>query len=269
MLSAPLAAANSVGHYQLVQGQELVDEVMVRPRSAFVVFPGVTCIDRPDWHQITTPSLKDGGLNGVSLAVLAEADVDRVIDETIAGYEAEGIAFRWTVGPHSRPSDLGPRLEKRGLKAVRVAGMAGTFAGETGDPDIEVEVVGPDTLDEFNDLMMRGWNMQSTVLCDYNAHVLRESPAVNPFFIARIAGQGVGVASYHAFASSIYLVGGVVLPGFRKRGVYRTLVRARQEHANQSGISLATCHAMMESSAPVLAKLGFQRVCEFTSYINR
>lgn len=252
-----------------MQGQELIDEVMVKPRSAFVVFPGVTCIDRPDWHQITTPALKDGGLNGVTFAVMSESDADRLIDETIAAYEEQGLRFRWTVGPHSRPLDLGSRLEKRGLKAVGVAGMAGSFAGEVGQPGIDVEVVGPDTLDEFNDLMMRGWDLRSTVLCDYNAHVLRESGRQNPFFIARLAGEGVGVASYYRFDSSIYLVGAVVLPKFRKRGVYRSLVRARQAHAHNSGVSLATCHAMVESSAPVLAKLGFQTVCNFTSYVNR
>ncbi len=257
-----------VGHYRQVQGQELVDEVMVKPRSAFVVFRGVRCIDRPGWHQLTTPAMRDGGLNGVSLAVLDEVDADRVIDEAIATYEEQGIQFRWTVGPDSRPMDLGARLAKRGLKAVAVAGMAAEYHGEVGDPAIEVEVVGPGAIDEFNDLMMRGWDMRSTVLCDYNAHILRESPERYPFFIARVAGQGVGAASYFVFDSSVYLIGAVVLPKFRNRGVYRTLVRARQAHALRAGISLATCHAIAETSAPVLTKLGFETVCDFTSYVN-
>jgi GNAT superfamily N-acetyltransferase len=251
-----------------VDESELIDEVVVKPRSAHVVFPGVQCIDRPDWHQLITPTLKQGGLNGVSLAILDEDEVDQVIDETIRGYEELGVKFRWTVGPDSRPLDLGKRLEARGLRPILTAAMAAEHDGVPKDRAVEVELVGPDTVDEFNRVMSEGWSMTSKVLSEYNAHVLRESPDRNPFFIARIDGVGVGVASYFAFPRSAYLVGGVVLPEYRGRGVYRALVRARQEHAWEAGISLATCHAMAHSSAPILEKLGFKTICQFTSYTN-
>jgi GNAT superfamily N-acetyltransferase len=247
---------------------ELMDEVLVKPRSAHVVFPGVQCISRPDWHQLITPAMKDGGLNGISLAILEEATVDQVIDETIRGYDDLGIKFRWTVGPDSRPLDLGQRLEARALKPHLVAGMAATRRAVTSTPDIEVDVVGPSGLQEFNDVMSEGWGLTSSTLCEYNAHALREYPHQNHFFIARIDGKGVGVASYFAFPKSAFLVGGIVLPEYRKRGVYRALVAARQEHALQAGVSIATCHAMVDTSAPVLANLGFETVCQFTSYTN-
>jgi len=245
---------------------ELLEEVVVRPRSAFVAYPGIECIEREGWHQLITPALKFGGLNGVYLAVLDESHVDSVIDATLARYQELGIHFRWNVGPDSRPLDLGDRLQARGLRPVRVIGMASTHLADLGDSNVCVEKVDATTLPEFNDLMSRGWGLRSQIFCDYNAHLLRTAPAFNPMFIARIDGQGVGAASYTAFPKSAYLIGAVVLPEFRGQGAYTALVRKRQEHAREAGIELATCHAMANTSAPILERLGFSRVCEFFSY---
>ncbi|MBL4632856.1 MAG: GNAT family N-acetyltransferase [Kofleriaceae bacterium] len=247
---------------------DLLTEVLEKPRSAFVPFPGMQCIARPDWHQLTTPGMKGGGLNSVSLAIIRSDKADQVIGDTIRGYDEMGLRFRWEVGPDSRPLDLGKRLEARGLKPVSVAGMASTQCSARNPTDVEVELVVPSTLQEFNALMSEGWGIKSNALCDYNAHVLRESPKRNPFFIARIGGKGVGVASYFAFPNSAFLVGGVVLQEFRKRGVYRALVAARQEHAFKAGRAVTTCHAIADSSAPTLAKIGFETVCPFTFYVR-
>ncbi len=247
---------------------DLLTEVLEKPRSAFIPFPGMRHIARPDWHQLTTPAMKGGGLNSVSLAIISSDKADQVIDDTIRGYDELGLHFRWSVGPDSRPLDLGKRLEARGLNAVSVAGMAATQCSVSRATDVEVDLVGPDALQEFNDVMSEGWGITSSALCDYNAHVLRESPGQNPFFIARIDGKGVGVASYFAFPNSAFLVGGVVLQEFRKRGVYRALVAARQEHALKMGRALTTCHAIANSSAPILSRLGFETVCPLTFYVK-
>ncbi len=242
----------------------------MKPRHAHIAFPGVHCIARSDWHQLITPAMSQGGLNGVSLAILDDANVEQVIDDTIRGYKDLDIQFRWTVGPDSRPIDLGKRLEARGLKAIPVAGMAATDSDlqPASESEVEVEVVGPETLQEYNDLMSKGWAVTAPMLREYNAHVLSTCPSKNPFFIARIDGKGIGSANYFAFPDSAYLMSGVVLPEFRKRGVYRALVQARQEHARKAGISLLTCHAMLHSSAPLLTKLGFRTVCQFKSYVE-
>ncbi len=247
---------------------DLLNEVLVQPRAAHVAFPGIQCIDRPDWHQLITPAMKEGGLNGISLAILEDTDVDRVIDETIRGYEELNLRFRWTVAQDSRPHDLGKRLEARGLTPVSIAGMAATHSQIRCSSGVEVELVVPESVDEFNEIMSEGWAMKSTTLRPYNEFVVREFPGTNPFFIARIAGKGVGIASYFAFPKSAHLLGGVVLSEYRGRGVYRALVEARREHARQAGIGLTTCHAMLGSSAPILTKLGFETLCQFTSYLR-
>ncbi len=248
--------------------QELIDEVMVRPRSAFIEYPGVECVDRPGWHQLTTPALKNGGLNGVNLAVLDSEGIQSRISETIAAYEGLGLRFRWTVGPDSEPKELGELLEARGLVPVAVSGMAASYARVDPDPTVQVELVTEETLPEYNALMAQGWGETSPFLNAYNLQALRDPRTQNNLFIARIGEQGVGGAGYFRFEQSAHLMGGVVLEKFRHRGAYRAMVRARQEHAHRAGVDLATSHAMAETSAPVLEKLGFTTVCRFISYCN-
>ena len=110
---------------------EVLHEALVRPRDAHVAYPGIREIHRPGWSQRITPAFARGGFNSVDLAVLADADADAVIDATIAEYDALGIRFRWTVGPDSRPHDLGERLLRRGLRRHEVAVMAAPLAAIT------------------------------------------------------------------------------------------------------------------------------------------
>ena len=133
---------------------------------------------------------------------------------------------------------------------------------------LKVHRVGAESIDDFNDVMMRGWGLKSRVLCDYNSHVLKQAPARNPLFLATLDGMPAGVASYFKFSKSVFMVGAVVLPEYRRQGIYRALVRARQQHALADGIQWATTHAMVESSAPLLESLGFTTVCRFRSYVN-
>lgn len=64
------------------------------------------------------------------------------------------------------------------------------------------------------------------------------------------------------------LQGGVVLPAFRRRGIYAAMVHARLAIASALGRSLAICHARGDSSAPILAALGFATVAHFQTYLE-
>lgn len=65
---------------------------------------------------------------------------------------------------------------------------------------------------------------------------------------------------------SIYMMGGVVLPAFRGRGLYRALVDARLALARQRGIELATSLAKSDTSAPILERMGFETYCDLDAY---
>jgi GNAT superfamily N-acetyltransferase len=252
----------------------IFEEVVVTPRRAFPPMPDLRLIERPGWLQIITPSVKTGALNEVTYSALADADADAVIDATIAGYRALGLKFRWCVGPGSAPSDLGARLERRGLIASCGLGMArataplsGASTGSTaGDSAISIEEVDETTVEAFSRVIAEGWNLDHTPTAHVNHLILGTPQRRERLFLARCEDEPAAAASYIAFPRSAYLIGGVVLPRFRGLGLYRALVRARMADAHARGISLVTSHAREASSAPILAKLGFATICRFTRY---
>jgi len=245
---------------------DLMHEVVVTPRYAFPRVPEVRVIERPGWLQIVTPSIKTGRLNEVIYSALADEDIDRIIDETIAGYRDQGLRFRWNGTPGSAPAGLGAHLVRRGFDESWGRGMAlvQPLVGETAPAACEIEVVTAATLAEFTHVMATGWNIDPVSLAALHRQAFGEPH--HHHFVAYCAGVPAAAASYIAFDASAFLMGAVVLPAFRGRGIYRALVAARLAHARSFGIELATTHAREVSSAPILEKLGFATVCRFAMY---
>ena len=231
------------------------------PRRAYIALPDLQVIERPGWSQIITPSFKTGGFNEVSQAVLDEADADAVIDATIASYRDAGIKFRWAVAPDSAPADLAARLEQRGLvRSTSLAMIRDTDLDEPPPPDVTVERVDAANVAEYTQAMAEGWSTDPAPLAAANELVVRSYPT-HRLYLARVAGEPAATAAQVMFERSAYLLGAVVLPRFRRRGLYRALVAARLADARASGLALATSHARAETSAPLLVKLGFATVC--------
>ncbi|MDB4960155.1 MAG: acetyltransferase, family [Myxococcales bacterium] len=247
---------------------EILVEVVESPRRAYAMLDDLRVIDRPGWIQLITPSFRQGGFNEVAHAELAAEDADQVIAATIAEYRALGIKFRWVVGPGSRPADLGERLARAGLVASYARGMARSteMPTEAAGHAITVEPVDLANVDVYTRAMAEGWATDPGPLARAHAAVLAETPRTQHLFLARVDGEPAASAAYVAFPRSAYLLGGVVLPRFRRRGVYHALVAHRLADARARGITLATSRAAEESSAPLLERLGFATVCRFASY---
>lgn len=245
--------------------EQLLREVVESPRRAFLPLAATKVIERSGWLQLITPSIPRGGFNDVAFSNLREDEADGVIDRTIAEYTRFGLEFRWFVGPDSGPADLADRLERRGLVRHEVSGMArriDPIDAAPSDDGIAVDHVDAIAEPAFSRVTAMGWKMDEAALAAYHRHVLSRPSCGHHLFLARLAGEASGTASYVANARSAYLMGGVVLPALRGRGVYRALVSARLEHARSRGISLATCQAG-RMSAPILERLGFETVCRF------
>jgi GNAT superfamily N-acetyltransferase len=244
----------------------VLHEVLVASRRAFVPMPDTRVIERPGWMQIVTPSLRVGGLNEVCLAVLSPDEADAVIDATIASYRAEGIRFRWTVGPDSAPDDLAARIEARGLRPETTWGVARPIDGAESahPPGVTVEPVDEANVEAFTDVMARGWEMAPEPLLAFHRRILAEAPERVPMQLARFHGEPAGAAAAALLPRSVYLMGAVVLPEHRSRGLYRALVASRLAHAARHGRTLATSHARAATSYPILARLGFHDVCRLT-----
>jgi GNAT superfamily N-acetyltransferase len=250
--------------------EELLHAAVVAPRGAFVALPDTRVITRPGWFQLITPSLRRGGLNEVGLAVLAPDAVDAVIDATIAEYAGLGLFFRWAVPPDSAPADLAERLAARGLDRGESVVMAGlTERASTPRAGVTVELVGAETVDDFNRVMATGWGMDPAPLAVLSHKLIAEPERGHFLFMARHQGEPAGTATYANLGRSAYLMGAVVLPRYRGLGLYRALTEARLSHAAVRGLSLATCQARAETSAPILAHLGFVTVCRFPVFTSK
>lgn len=249
---------------------ELLREVLITPRHAFVPMPDTRVVERPGWMQIITPSLATGGMNEVCLAVLAPDEADRIIDETLASYRDAGIRFRWSIGPDSAPADLDDRLRTRGLQPETVLGLACTIDElDQGLPaSVSVEPVTEANLADFTLVMAKGWSMDAAPLLDFHRRILELEPERFPMHLARYDGQPAGAAAASSFPRSAYLMGAVVLPEYRGCGLYRALVSSRAREATRRGITLMTAHARATTSAPILARLGFREVCRLTMWAD-
>jgi hypothetical protein len=257
---------------------EILHEALVRPLGARVPFPGQRIVDRPGWFQILTPSFRDGGLNEVSQARLADDEADAVIDATLAEYAALGLRFKWVISPTCRPRDLAQRLARRGMLPRRSVVMAADIADlhPLPAPDVTVERVDESTVDIFSDVVAAGWGMPAAPLADYQRAVLaadrlagRSRSQRYGTYLARIAGEPVGGGNHVLFERSAYLMGAVVLPQARGRGAYRALIAARLADIAATGVRLVTIQAIAETSAPILARLGFTVVAELDVFLNR
>lgn len=247
---------------------EVLREALASPRDAHVDYHDIRVVRRPGWSQRITPSFARGGFNSVDLAVLDPADADEIIAATIAEYDALGIRFRWTVGPDSAPHDLGERLRRRGLKPTPVALMAADIADIPVHPapDVDVEPLTQGNLATYADTVAAGWDADPAPLLAYERARLQGGDTRHPAYLARIAGTPVAAANTALFARSAYLMGAVVLPTYRGRGVYRALIAARLRDVAAAGLRLVTTQALATTSAPILARLGFVTVAEIASY---
>lgn len=248
----------------------IFEEVIVSPRRSFPALPDLRVIERPGWLQIVTPSMKTGGLNEVSYSALDARDADAIIDATIAEYRALGLKFRWNVGPGSAPPDLGERLARRGLVGSWGRGMARSTSDlpEAHDPAIRVAEVDATTIAPFSRVMAAGWSMELAPIETLNAHILATPDRRQRLYLAYCDGEPAAVASYVVFPRSAFLIGGVVLPQFRGRGLYRALVHARLADARRRDLHLATSHARESTSAPILERLGFETICRMPMYFG-
>lgn len=249
--------------------ETLDDEVMDRPLDALVGASDSRIIDRPDWHQVVTPSFTSGGLNGVGRCRVAAEQLDTTIDAAVNEYTQLGLRWRWTVGPRSTPG-LEDALRQRRLAEHSITGLwrAVDLPPRPSTTVAAAQVASPGDLDAFTAVMAGGWSTPAAPLAAYN-QLLMASPSRQRLFLARVDGVPAGSAGLAIVDRSVYLIGAVVLPHFRGRGVYRALLDARIEFARHLGKALVTCQAKPETSAPILLALGFQSIGSFPVFTPR
>jgi len=242
-------------------------------REASTKEGGVTEVIYTDaWIQVIAPGAKSGLMNGVFRSLLEVPEADARITSMIALYQSRELPFLWIVSPSSRPKDLGGRLLKAGFRLMNTA--IGMFVDPHGidvrpAESVTMEEVEEGTIEDWLAIQAEVWGSPREAIPLIKEKMIKRlaskgEPTLR--FLARVDGRPVGANAIRFFDGFAHLLSSAVLPEFRRRGIFRAMVGHRAVVLRERGVSCAISHAIKDTSAPILEKLGAERVCEIHYY---
>ncbi len=221
------------------------------------------------------PAGQDG--SGVVWSNLGEADADTVIAEQVRFFGDRGMTFEWKVFDYDRPADLADRLVAAGFVAEEpesfVVGEVGQIIDALRSAELPDGVIAHDVTDAAGVDLMRA--VQERVFDEDRSErsksilaQLAAAPDIIGVVLAMAGDEPVCAARIEFLPATEFagLWGGGTLPQWRRRGIYRALVRYRAELAARRGYKYLTVDAS-EDSRPILEKVGFTRLAITTPYI--
>jgi GNAT superfamily N-acetyltransferase len=188
--------------------------------------------------------------------------------------------FVWLVGPSATPSDLEHRLADLGAEPNPGGSdyMAMVLDHEPPSSPADVEIRRVETFEDdaaMWEVMFEGFGMPDEERDAIRA-TLDERWAVTAddagrwSYLALVEGVPVAEGSVRRTVHGpLWLAGGVTLPAFRGRGIYRALVRARWDDAVRLGAGALVVLANVDTSYPILERLGFRAVGRVRVLVDR
>lgn len=211
--------------------------------------------------------------NGVMATRLAPDAVDPAIDRVIAEFRRRKLPLEWTVGTSTRPREIGPRLEAKGLRHVlRVPGMAMSLdelPEEPAPPGVTVgRVVSRRDLESALRIALTTFEIPVELtdrLADLEGGMPASHRANTQFFVGRFRGRPVAssVLFSSAGVAGVYFVG--TLAGVRGRGIARAMTAAALREGRDRGYLVGVLQATA-MGIPVYRRLGFRTYSEFAIY---
>jgi GNAT superfamily N-acetyltransferase len=215
--------------------------------------------------------------SGIIWSNLDASSADAVIAEQVAVFGGRGEHFEWKLYDYDEPADLADRLVAAGfvaeetetfvvaevsevLEALKAAELpAGVTAVRVTDP-AGVELMGKVQQLVFNDDKS---DLRESILVQ-----LAETPDVVEVVLAMAGDEPVSAARIEFLPDTEFagLWGGGTLSQWRRRGIYRALVRYRAEIAAARGYKYLTVDAS-EDSRPILERVGFTPLAITTPFV--
>jgi GNAT superfamily N-acetyltransferase len=208
-----------------------------------------------------------GGLEGKAL--------DDLIRRCVGSFAERGEHFEWKVFGHDLPADLPQRLEAAGLvpeeRETVVIAEAVAIAAEPQLPEGVVlrEVEARADFDRIARFAESIWGDGDRAwLADMLASERAADPDSLTVLVVEAAGEIVcaGWVRFAAGTDFASFWGGGTAPSWRRKGIYRGLVAHRARLAADRGFRFVQVDAM-DTSRPILERLGFVAVTTTTPYI--
>ena len=179
--------------------------------------------------------------------------------------------FVWLVGPSTTPADLEQRLLDLGAEPNPGGSdnMAMVLDHEPPPCPADIELRRVETFADYAamwEVIFEGFGMpdEGRDAVRLTLHERWAATADDPSrwsYLALIEGVPVAEGSVRRTVHGpLWLAGGVTLPSFRGRGIYRALVRARWDDAVRLGAGALIVNATVDTSYPILEGLGFRAV---------
>ena len=210
-------------------------------------------------------------LNYVLLAKFKNDEIDTGIEATLQEFRKRRVPMMWSVGPSTKPNDMGTYLIAHGLIPERTEmGMAIDLVDIQENlsipPGLIVEPVRDEnTLREWLHIVAVSFTYPDSVvdiLSDLYSHLSFNRHQCWQLFIGVLNGQPVGASRLFigAGVAGIYHV--ATIPEERGRGIGTAMTVAPLREARNMGYRLGVLRAA-ENARGVYSRIGFKEYCPF------
>lgn len=215
--------------------------------------------------------------SGIFWSNLGPASADAVIAEQIAVFGGRGLRFEWKLYDYDKPADLADRLAAAGFVAKDAESFVVAEVSEVREALRSAELPAGVTAVRVTDsagVELMG-KVQELVFEDDKSELrkailaqLNRTPDVVEIVLAMAGGKPVSAARVEFLPGTEFagLWGGGTLREWRRRGIYRALVRYRAELAAARGFKYLTVDASPDSR-PILERVGFTCLAITTPYV--
>lgn len=254
----------------------LIRKIFLAPAAMKIPIGTLQIIERPGWFQVFDPENPAPESNEIICSAIAEADAERVIDETIAHYRRFRHPVKWCVGPLTQPANTGELLARRGFRSWEVRGMyCNPQKLHLRIPaEVTMERLTLENLEPFVDAQIQSFGVASEDFAKTRERFLHSFRTYLPqvsdrffFYLARWKGEPAGTAGCGLGADFAYMFGAQVSEAFRGRGLYKALIEGRLSDLRKKGVSLAVTQAREATSAPILERVGYQTAYRSKCYL--
>lgn len=217
----------------------------------------------------------DPGFNGVFKARLRPNALDKKIEETLEPFRGRNLPMCWWVGPASRPTNLGKRLESHGLKLeAKAPGMAADldFLKKVEVPkELRIERVRDRrALADWTRILISAFGIpeESSGLIFELFDRIGYAPDSNlSNYVGIVGGEAVSTSTLFLGREVAGIYNVATLPDARGRGVGAAMTFAPLREARERGRRIGILQSS-EMGYSVYRRLGFEQCCTIDMYVK-